>query len=51
MAGFLKDRCIPNVIKSLQTTDRKLLGDTKSITQVLHKFGVNSRYLGQILNH
>lgn len=51
MALFLRERCIPKFIEAIQTTERKHLADSKSIVKVMHKFGINSRYLGEIASH
>jgi hypothetical protein len=51
MAAFLKNVCIPMVIKALGTTDRKYLSDSKGIVKIFHKYGVNVRYLGTVLKH
>lgn len=51
MAAYLKKECIPQLIKALGTTHRRLLSDSKGVSRVFHKFGVNCRYLGEVLRN
>lgn len=39
---------VPLCIKSFLKTDKKYLADSKTVVEVLHKFGLSSRYLGSI---
>jgi len=49
MAAYLKKECIPQLVRALATTHRRWLSDSKGISKILHKFGVNCRYLGEVL--
>jgi len=51
IATFLREVCIPKLITALSTTDKKLLSDTRGLTEVFHRYGVNMRYLGQVHQH
>ena len=37
---------LPLCINSLKTENRKYLADSKGVVQIMHKFGLSSRYLG-----
>lgn len=51
LAKFLRETCIPKLIASLTSTDKRLLSDTRGLTEVFHKHGVNMRYLGEVYQH
>ena len=51
MAAFLKRECIPQLIKALSTNERKYLSDSKGVIETFHRYGVNCRYLGDVLRH
>lgn len=46
MAGFAKDHVIAMVISAFEGDMKKYVADTKNIVDVMHKYGLNVRYLG-----
>ncbi len=51
MANFLRETCIPKLIMALATLDKKYMSDSRGVMKVLHKHGVNARYLGEVYSH
>ncbi len=48
MASFGKDIVVNMVIAALQSEAKKYVADTKNIIDLMHKYGLNVRYLGFI---
>lgn len=46
MAGFAKDHVIVLVINAFEGAFKKFVSDTRNIIDVMHKYGLNVRYLG-----
>ena len=46
MAGFAKDHVITMVINALEGDSKRYIADSKNIIEVMHKYGLNVRYLG-----
>ena len=40
---------IPNLTKELCADDTGRLSDSKAVSELFHLFGVNNRYLGQVI--
>jgi hypothetical protein len=51
MANYLKEMAVPRLIKLLKTNGQTYLTDSKGISNAFHKFGVNLRYIGFVVNH
>lgn len=48
-AKFLKDDCIEKFISEVAKEDENIPSDCFSLTEALHKYGINVRYYGEIL--
>ena len=50
LAKFAKEIMLPICLNSLKHENRKYLGDSKGVIEIMHKFGLSSRYLGLMLD-
>ena len=46
LAKFAKEIMLPLCLSSLRNENRKYLADSKGVVEIMHKFGLSSRYLG-----
>jgi len=46
LASFAKDHVINMVIAALEGDMKKHLADSKNIVEIMHRYGLNVRYLG-----
>ena len=47
IASFLKDKIIPDYIKTIESL-QLVINDSESLTQSMHNYGINIRYLGYL---
>jgi len=48
LSDYILNSAIPNMIKELKVDDTGRLGDSASLSEIFHFFGINNRYLGNV---
>ena len=48
VAGFLRDNAMSYLVKDLNASQNSVPLDSRSLIDLMHKYGINVRYLGQI---
>ena len=50
LARFIKENAIPEMVSALQNEERSIY-DSDSLSELMHSFGVNVRYLGDVIRY